>query len=70
MGRSLEDAITKLHAQPASGEDARDAARYRFAATNLILSGGITKFGWVIAPTGKAEWDKYLDAAMQQERQQ
>lgn len=60
---------SRQRVQPASREDARDAARYRLAAEHLILVGGNRRFGWPLAPVGKAQWDKYLDQAMQQERQ-
>lgn len=52
--------------QPASGEDARDAERYRFAAMHCVLGGGVYKFNWPVAPVGKKQFDKYIDAAMQQ----
>ena len=45
----------------------RDAERYRFASEHLILSGGTTKCGWPIASATRAEWDRYLDAAIAQE---
>jgi hypothetical protein len=44
----------------------KDAERYRLASEHLILSGGTTKFGWPIAPATRAEWDRYLDAAITQ----
>ena len=44
-------------------QDAVDAARYRFASENFVLSGGYSKFGWPVAPSNKKEWDKYIDSA-------
>lgn len=42
-----------------------DAERYLFASqSGLMLVGGGRKFNWPIAPIGKSQWDKYIDAAL------
>lgn len=43
----------------------KDAERYRWCVSNnMVLSGGSSAFGWPIAPVGRAEWDRYIDAAI------
>lgn len=43
----------------------KDAERYRWCVNNnMVLSGGASAFGWRIAPVGRTEWDRYIDAAI------
>lgn len=58
-----DEAKKEWLAKQSSAQDLEDAKRYRFASKYLVLSGGVTRFGWPIAPTGKREWDKYIDSA-------
>lgn len=41
-------------------EARKDAERYNYAATHGILM----IHGWSIAPVGRREWDKHIDAAI------
>lgn len=61
LRQRLSAANESVQAQPVAGD--ADAARYRYIVdNNIILSGG----GWPIAPFGRKDCDRYIDARLAQ----
>lgn len=64
FARAIEQAVLQ---SPEVQAWKKDAGRYQFAAQHCVLGGGVYKFGWPVAPVGKRQFDKYLDAAMEKQ---